>query len=125
MSVPLTQALAPMALITFKSGNRSEADNWTVTGEKITSPENLELVRATLLNSGPILMQHKFLRAARGPSHIVFDDFEAFMEYLSKIPRAGDKITLWSLWPFMRDSLPLARGKCPDTDGTVPELGPY
>jgi hypothetical protein len=55
----------------------------------------------------------------------VFEDYEDFIAYLTENARAGDKISVWSLWPFMRDTPPLAHGKCPSEDGAVPNKGPY
>jgi hypothetical protein len=55
----------------------------------------------------------------------VFDDYEDFTAYLLENARAGDKVSVWSLWPYMRDTPPVASGKCPDADGAVPKKGPY
>ena len=62
---------------------------------------------------------------ALGPATIVFSEFEDFEAYLTENARAGDKISVWSVWPFMRDTPPLATGKCPDADGAVPAGGAY
>jgi hypothetical protein len=109
----------------FKPGCRVEADEWTLDGEKISAPEKLASIKKVLEEIGPVLMQHKFLRGARGPHEVVFDDYEEFIAYLSEHARAGDKISVWSHWPFMRDTPPLARGKCPAEDGAVPKHGAY
>jgi hypothetical protein len=112
-------------MITLKPGCRVEPDSWSPDGEKITSPEKLAAVKQVLEKDGPVLVEHKFLRGARGPHTAVFDDYEDFITYLTEYARTGDKISIWSLWPFMRDSEPLARGKCPAEDGAVPEGGAY
>src|SRR5262245_20704573 len=114
-----------MATILFKPGARAEADRWTVNGEKITSPEKLDAIRGVLDNEGPILVEHRFLRGARAPETIAFNDFDEFVAYLTENARAGDNVLVWSLWPFMRDTPPLAHGKCPDSDGCVPQGGAY
>ena len=57
-------------------------DNWSQDGEKITSPDKLDAIRAVLETDGPILVEHKFLRGARGPATLVFSDFENFDKYL-------------------------------------------
>jgi len=54
----------------FKPGNRVEADEWTCDGEKISTPEKLAAIKAVLEKDGPILVQHKFLRGARGPNEV-------------------------------------------------------
>ncbi len=120
---------APLANIAramkFKPGYRVEADEWSYDGEKISDPTKLEAIKQVLENDGPVLVEHKFLRGARGPHAQVFDDYEDFVEYLTTEARTGDKISVWSLWPFMRDTTPLAFGKCPAEDGAVPKKGAY
>jgi hypothetical protein len=109
----------------FKPGYQVDADEWTCDGEKISTPEKLAAIKAVLEKDGPILVQHKFLRGSRAPHEVVFDDYEDFILYLTEHARAGDKVSVWSLWPFMRDTPPLAYGKCPAEDGTVPKKGAY
>jgi hypothetical protein len=78
-----------------------------------------------LEEDGPVLVQHKFLRGGCGPHTAVFDDYDELVAYLLEHARAGDAISVWSLWPFMRDTPPLAYGKCPAEDGAVPKKGAY
>ena len=112
-------------MITFKHGYRVEADNWSLDGEKISSPDKLAAIKKVLEAEGPVVVDHRFLRGARGPDTLVFDDYEEFVGYLAENARSGDLITVWSLWPFMRDTPPLAQGKCPADDGAVPKGGAY
>jgi hypothetical protein len=112
-------------VISFKPGCRVEADKWSLDGEKITSPEKLAAIKQVLEKDGPVLVEHKFLRGARAPHTMVFDDYDDFVAYLTEHARSGDKVTVWNVWPFMRDTAPLARGKCPAEDGAVPEGGAY
>jgi len=114
-----------MAEMKFKPGCRVEADEWTGYGDKISAREKLDTIKKVLEASGPVLVRHAFLRGARGPHEAVFDDYEEFVTYLTEHARAGDNISVWSLWPFMRDTSPLAHGKCPAEDGTVPKGGAY
>jgi hypothetical protein len=109
----------------FKPGYRVEADEWTCDGEKISAPEKLAAVKKVLEESGPVLVEHRFLRGACAPDVMVFDDYDEFIGYLTERARSGDKISVWSLWPFMRDTPPLAHGKCPADDGAVPKRGAY
>lgn len=109
----------------FKPGCRADVDEWTCDGDKISDPEKLAAIETVLEKSGPVVLSHSFLRGGRGPSTIAFDDFEELTTYLTENARAGDHIAIWSLWPFMRDTPPLAQGKCPADDGAVPKKGPY
>jgi hypothetical protein len=100
-----------------------EADRWSSVGPKISSPDQLAAIKAVLDERGTILVQHKFLRGTRAPSLVVFEDFDDFVEYLSESARAGDKIKVWNLKPFLQEADPVASGKCPaeggPTDGAV------
>jgi len=55
-----------MSDLQFKSGSRVEADEWTLDGEKISAPEKLAAVKKVIQESGPVLVQHKFLRVVEG-----------------------------------------------------------
>jgi len=114
-----------VADLKFKPGVRTEIDRWTTDGEKISSPEKLAAIKVVLKKDGPVLIEHRFLRGGRGPATLVFDDYEDFLAYLTESAHAGDQIRVWSVWPFMRDTTPLACGKCPDEDGAVPQGGAY
>jgi hypothetical protein len=112
-------------VLAFKPGTRVDADEWALDGKKITEPTCLAAIHDVLKEDGPVLLEHRYLRGARAPDHIVFDDFEALTTYLSENARAGDNVYVWNLSAFIRDAQPLAYGKCPDADGAVPKKGPY
>lgn len=114
-----------MPELKFKPGCRTEIDEWTCAGEKITAPEKLATIKRVLERDGPVVVSHKFLRGGCGSRTVVFEDYEELIEYLIEHARAGDHIGVWSLWPFLRDTPPLAQGKCPAEDGAVPKKGPY
>ena len=109
----------------FKPGCRADADEWTCDGEKISDPAKLAAIRNELDKSGPVVLEHSFLRGGRGPRTLAFDDYDELVDYLTENARSGDHIAVWRLWPFMRDTPPLAQGKCPADDGAVPRKGPY
>jgi hypothetical protein len=96
-------------MIVFKVGCRVEAHKSSLEGEKITSPEKLAAIKLVLEKDGPVVLEHKFFRGARSPHVAVFDDYEELMDYLVEHARTGDKIRVWSLWPFMRDTAQLPR----------------
>jgi hypothetical protein len=114
-----------MTSLKFKPGIRTEIDGWTIAGEKFGTSEQLAAIKTVIEREGPVVLEHKFLRGGRGPHIAAFDDEELLLEYLAEHAHAGDKVSVWRLWPFMRDTPPLACGKCPDEDGTVPERGAY
>ena len=110
----------------FAPGTRVEVDEWTTDGRKITDAASMSAIKQLLNNhSGPVLLEHRYLRAARSPDHFVFHDFEDLIDYLSANAHAGDNIYVWNLESFLRDAEPLAYGKCPDADGAVPRRGAY
>ena len=102
-----------------------ESDGWTVDGAKITDPQNLEAIRDSIYQRGPLILEHKFYRAARGPKYILFDEYDEFIEYLNAEPKVGDKLKAWMLCDVCSDENALAAGKYPDDQGRVPERGAY
>jgi hypothetical protein len=109
----------------MKTRFRSEDDDWTADGRKITSSEVLEAVRRCMENEGPIIVEHWFYRGSCAPDRSVCDDYEAFVEYLNAHAHAGDSIHVWSFAAACRNDNELASGKCPDEDGLVPRRGAY
>ncbi len=61
---------------------RVEADEWSPDGRKILSPENLEVIRKTLEDEGPIIVEHWHYYGSRSPDRFVFDDLDDFMDYM-------------------------------------------
>jgi hypothetical protein len=102
-----------------------EADNWTENGPKITEAQKLETIRANIDRRGPLILEHKFYRAARGPAYFLFHEYAEFIEYLNAKPKVGDKLKVWMLCDVCRDDNVLAVGKYPDDKGRVPEKGAY
>jgi hypothetical protein len=103
---------------------RSEADNWSRSGRNIISDDRLELIRATMEESG-IIVEHWFYRGGSAPERLVFDDFEKFQEYLDGNASPGDAFHVWRYDELCRNDNSLTTGKYPDTDGSVPEGGAY
>lgn len=104
---------------------KSEADRWSAGGAKITSSENLAVIRETLEKWGPVIVEHWFYRGGSGPRHLVFDEFDQFMSYLDENAYAGDAIDVWSVWHVCKPEARIAEGKCPDESGLVPKGGAY
>jgi hypothetical protein len=102
-----------------------EADDWSPEGVKITAPENLGAIRKTLEDKGPVIAEHWFYRGSCAPDRLIFDDFDAFIEYLKNKASAGDAIHVWSFTAVCKDDNELAGGKCPDDQGRVPKKGAY
>lgn len=102
-----------------------EADGWTVDGAKITDPQKLEAIRTTIERRGPLILEHKYYRAARGAKYFLFDDYSDFVDYLNTQPNVGDRLTAWMLCDVCRDEEAIAAGKYPDDEGRVPERGAY
>ena len=103
----------------------TETDGWTLEGAKITDPQKLESIRATIERRGPLILEHKFYRAARGAEYFFFHEYGEFVEYLNTQPKVGDKLKVWMLCDVCRDDNVFAAGKYPDDQGRVPERGAY
>jgi hypothetical protein len=102
-----------------------EDDGWVADGRKITAAEALEAIRRCTEDEGPIIVEHWFYRGSCVPERAVFDDVEAFVDYLDTHAFAGDVIDVWSFAVVCRDDNKLASGKCPNDDGLVPTRGAY
>ena len=92
---------------------------------KITAPDALDAIRKCLEKDGSLIVEHWFYRGSSAPDRLVFDDYEAFMEYLDSRAYAGDIIEAWSFSAACRDDNRLTSGKCPDENGLVPRRGAY
>lgn len=102
----------------------AEVYDWAERGESILRPDVLERVEHTLTQEGPIVVWHKFYRAARGGEAFAFNAYDDFKAYLGSKTHPGDKRVVWKLvtqcaW------VKIAEGKCPDEHGRTPRLGAY
>jgi hypothetical protein len=104
---------------------RAESDGWTPNGRQILSDENLNVIRKTLDDEGPIILEHWFYRGSRSPERFVFDEFDRFLEYVQTSSAAGDAFHVWSFGSVCNDQNSIASGKFPDVDGAVPTRGAY
>ena len=75
---------------------RPEADDWTSDGRKILSSDNLEIIRKTLEDEGPIIVEHWHYRGGGSPHRFVFEDWENFVAYVQGNSRIGDDFHVWS-----------------------------
>jgi hypothetical protein len=101
-----------------------ESDDWGQVGEKINSPESLSLIRNTLEDAGPIIVEWWHYRGSRAPDRLVFEDYESFVAWLGTTA-AGDSIWVWDWSSVCRDDNPLTHGKLPNERGEVPAQGAY
>ena len=102
---------------------RVESDRWGP-GPSILSPEYLDALRAALEDT-PIIVEHRFYRGSSAPDRLIFEDFDRLETYLRTRTTPGDSIWTWRYDALCRDDNPLVHAKIPDTDGAVPETGPY
>jgi len=104
---------------------RAEEDDWRVDGEKVLSPENLEIIGNALENDGPVILEHWHYRGARSPDRFIFDDLDALVDHIQSKSVIGDAFHVWSFAAVCTDQNILASGKHPDEDGCVPRNGAY
>ena len=109
----------------MKARFRSEADDWTDQGSKITEPDKLDAIRETLENRGSVIVQHWFYRGASAPDRRIFDEYEDFTTWLENETFAGDAIDVWNMADVCLNENLLAEGKCPDEEGLIPRRGAY
>lgn len=104
---------------------RCEADEWTADGLKILSADNLTIIRKTLEDKGPIILEHWFYRGSSSPERFIFEDIDTFVEYVQSKSRIGDAFYVWSFASVCKHEKAIASGKFPDEDGCIPRKGPY
>lgn len=103
----------------------SEADDWSVDGRNILTPDRLEAIRRVLEDVGPVIIEHGHYRRARSRTRLIFEDYEKFTEYLATRAGPGDAFWVWDFFACCRDDNSLANGKYPDAGGRVPKGGAY
>jgi len=110
---------------TFKTPWRAEADQWSTTGQKITDPESLALVKTAFSEGKTFVLEHRHYRGSRAPDWVVIDDYDGFEEYLKENAIAGDSVYLFDITACLEDGKQLINGKCPDENDEVPKGGAY
>src|SRR6202012_1155109 len=110
--------------LTFGMSTDNDRDEWGAEAPNIMSPERLAIIR-DVLGQSPVILEHCFFYGSRAPDRLVFDDSEAFDEYLRTKTRAGDAIHVWRYDTLCRDDNALTHGKCPNADGLTPKRGAY
>ena len=103
---------------------RAEQDGWTENGDRIDAAGVVDVLRKTLDESGPIIVEWWHYRGASAPDRLIFDDFEAYEAWVRGIP-PGDDIWVWNWESACTRGNAIAHGKQPDDDGKVPLRGPY
>jgi len=114
-----------MKEIRVKARSRAPAHCWSITGSKITSPENLEAIRDAIENRGSIIVEHWLFCGASAPNRVVFDEFDEFVEYIQTKTSGGDCLDIWLMHEHCKPENRFLEGMVPDEDGCIPEKGAY
>ena len=101
------------------------SQEWVKDGASIVSKDALARIAGVMQTDGPVIVEHWHYYGGRGPDHHVFEEMDAFLDYLRAEALAGDDVHVWSVPEVCRDDNRLAHGKCPDEDGCVPKGGAY
>ncbi|RYG75431.1 hypothetical protein EON80_00655 [bacterium] len=104
---------------------RSELDEWHPDGQKITSMENLEVIRKVLEDEGPVILERRIYRGSSSPERAIFESFDEIITFLETKVLPGDSIWIWSYDKVCRSENALTHSKIPDEDGCVPLKGAY
>jgi hypothetical protein len=102
----------------------NEKDEWGTESPSIMSSERLTAIR-DVLEESPVIVEHWFFYGGRVPDRMVFDDYDAFDEYLRTQTCLGDAIYVWRYDALCREDNALTHGKRPDADGLTPKRGTY
>jgi hypothetical protein len=95
-----------------------------MTALNILAAEQLDAIRKAFVGSS-VIVEHRFLGAARAPDSFVFDDFEDFKEYLNSKASPGDGFWFWRYNDLCRAENAVAYGKYPNYDDQVFGGGAY
>ena len=113
-------------MLTFRTVDRYEPDDWTTDAPVFSIQKNLDLIEGLTLQGRVLIAEHWHYRGSRRQDRIIVEDFEHFVEHLNDNAVAGDAFDVYDitdLWS-KKDS-PIISGKCPDENGQVPKGGAY
>lgn len=82
---------------------------WTKEKPTILSPESLSTLE-NAFHKGIVLGDHYFYCGGRGPDHVAFFSYSAFLDYLNSRPKPGDLFVLWSLPELLQNETQLLSG---------------
>lgn len=102
----------------------NEDDDWSKDGVNISSLDILAKVQ-TILEQGPVILEHWFYRGSRAPSRLIFDEYEDFLNYLTSEARPGDQFLAWDYAALCKDDNTVVSAKYPDASGRTRRRGPY
>lgn len=103
----------------------NEDDDWSENGKSIVSTENLEGLRHTLEQEGPLIVEHRLYRRNSAPERLIFDEYDELLSYLQSHARPGDSFYAWSYASVCNSENAIAIGKYPDGRGRTPKRGVY
>ncbi len=109
----------------FKTVYKSDADEWTRDGQKISDPAVFGLMSKALSQDRILLVEHRHYRGARAPDRVVVTDVNQFSAYLMENAIAGDAVHVFDITTALEDGKEIAHGKCPDEHDEVPKKGAY
>jgi hypothetical protein len=116
--------LIGFVLVKRRSEAMAAADIWSKTDNDILAPELLAKIR-DVLETEPIILEHRLYAGSSAPLRLVFDDYEDFLNHLKSRAQAGDHLLIWGYSSLCRNDNVLMDAKCPDDAGRTPRGGSY
>ncbi len=109
----------------FKTVYKSDADEWTRNGQKISDPAVFGLISKALSQDRILLLEHWHYRGARAPDRVVVTDMDELLAYLMENAIAGDAVYVFDITTALEDGKEITHGKCPNEQDEVPLKGAY
>ncbi len=110
---------------TFKTKLSSNNDEWSMSNSAISEESILNKVKNTFEEGKLLVAEHWYYRGSRSPNRLVFDDYNAFEDYLKTNAYAGDSIHVFDITESLLDGKQFVYGKCPNESGETPTKGAY
>jgi hypothetical protein len=102
----------------------SKPDEWSKDGTDFSAEDSQDKIKK-LLETQPVILEHRFYRGATAPARLIFDDYEELLSHLTANARPGDRFMVWGYSDLCVTGNVILDAKWPDASGNAPMSGAY